>query len=100
MPNKYRMTEPELEVYAEKMREKAQPQLKQDLIVRVFEAAQKAGLAVLLAAEGDEKWAIEKDFGGKSAQDFLQDGKYIGLGEQKLWFKTEPVAKPAKKKKK
>lgn len=87
MPNKYRMTEEELEVYADKLREKAQPQLKQDLINRVVKAAQVAALAVLTTAEGDERWALEKEL-GTTIEEFFKEGKYLGLGEQKLWIQT------------
>jgi hypothetical protein len=93
MPNKYRNTEADLEAYAEKLREKARPALKQDLINRAFAAAQKACLEVLLAAEDDEKWAFEAEMGGKNTQQFFEPGMYLGLGEQKLWIQTAPEKK-------
>lgn len=94
MANKYFKSEEELEAYAEKLRKKAQPQIKQDLINRMFVAAQKAAKEVLAAAEGDEKWALEQDLAGKSIEEFFKEGKYLGLDAQKLWIQIEAKKAP------
>lgn len=89
MPNKYFKSEEELEAYAEKLRKKAQPQLKLDLINRVFAEAQKAAKEVLATCDSDEKWALEQALAGKSIEEFFKEGQFLGLDQQKLWVQIE-----------